>query len=70
MSEEIKELRVSNEAINDPEELRRRNLIGPDALPYQSHLGHVYETGTFAANMARLQDMLDWDGFPARREES
>ena len=50
------------------DELRRRNLILPDALPYQSHLGHVYETGTFAANMARLQDMLDWDGFPARRE--
>jgi carbon-monoxide dehydrogenase large subunit len=48
------------------DELRRRNLIPPDALPYQSHLGHVYETGTFAANMARLQDMLDWNGFPAR----
>jgi len=48
------------------DELRRRNLIPPDALPYQSHLGHVYETGTFAANMARLQDMLDWDGFSAR----
>ncbi|MBT3883922.1 MAG: xanthine dehydrogenase family protein molybdopterin-binding subunit [Rhodospirillaceae bacterium] len=50
------------------DELRRRNLIAPDALPYQSHLGHVYETGTFAANMARLQDMLDWNGFALRRD--
>ena len=48
-------------------ELRRRNLIAPERLPYRSALGHTYDSGTFADNMARIAKMLDWEGFPARR---
>jgi aerobic carbon-monoxide dehydrogenase large subunit len=49
-------------------ELRRRNIIPASALPYQSPLGHRYDSGAFAENMASVLRLIDWDGFPARRE--
>jgi carbon-monoxide dehydrogenase large subunit len=48
-------------------ELRRRNIIAETALPYQSPLGHRYDTGAFAANMEAALKLVDWAGFPARR---
>ncbi|MQX37100.1 xanthine dehydrogenase family protein molybdopterin-binding subunit [Roseospira navarrensis] len=52
------------------DEIRRRNLIGPDALPHTTALGHVYDSGDFAGLMARAMARADWTGFPARRAES
>jgi aerobic carbon-monoxide dehydrogenase large subunit len=49
----------------DRAEIRRRNLI--EKLPYQSPLGHRYDTGAFAANMATALRAVDWSGFAARR---
>jgi len=49
----------------DRAELRRRNLIA--ALPYQSPLGHRYDTGAFGENMAKALRLADWPGFAARR---
>ena len=49
------------------DELRRRNIIPTASLPYQSPLGHRYDTGAFADNMASMLTMVDWTGFPARR---
>ena len=49
----------------DRAELRRRNLIA--GLPYQSPLGHRYDTGAFAANMEKALRLADWPGFAARR---
>jgi aerobic carbon-monoxide dehydrogenase large subunit len=46
--------------------LRRRNLIA--RLPYQSPLGHRYDSGDFSGNLAAALKLVDWDGFPARRE--
>ncbi len=51
----------------DRADLRRRNLIAAQALPYQSPLGHRYDTGAFAENMEKALRLVDWDGFPARR---
>jgi aerobic carbon-monoxide dehydrogenase large subunit len=48
-------------------ELRRRNIIPETALPYQSPLGHRYDTGAFAENMEAVLKLVDWAGFPARR---
>jgi carbon-monoxide dehydrogenase large subunit len=50
----------------DRAELRRRNLIAQ--LPYQSPLGHRYDSGDFAGNLASALRLVDWDGFTARRE--
>jgi carbon-monoxide dehydrogenase large subunit len=49
-------------------ELRRRNLI--KRLPYQSPLGHRYDSGEFADNLAAALRLIGWDEFPERRREA
>jgi aerobic carbon-monoxide dehydrogenase large subunit len=51
----------------DRVELRRRNLIEADQLPYRSAMGLTYDSGDFVQNMQRVLDQADWAGFPARR---
>jgi carbon-monoxide dehydrogenase large subunit len=54
----------------DRVEIRRRNLIAPEAMPYRTATGFVYDTGEFAATMDRCLDLADWKGFDARRAAS
>jgi carbon-monoxide dehydrogenase large subunit len=49
-------------------ELRRRNLIKPQAMPFKSPLGPVYDCGEFGKNMEMALAAADWAGFAARRE--
>ena len=49
-----------------PDALRRRNFIKPKAMPYATATGKVYDSGDFAAHMARAQALADWDGFKKR----
>lgn len=51
-------------------ELRRRNLIAQDRLPYANPVGLTYECGAFHENMATAQRLADWEGFSGRRAES
>jgi carbon-monoxide dehydrogenase large subunit len=53
-----------------PEELRRRNFIKPEAMPYQTPLGLNYDSGEFARNMDQALAAADFAGFPGRRAES
>ena len=54
----------------DRVELRRRNHIQPDQMPYSAPSGMVYDSGDFPAILDWALGMADWDGFPARRAES
>ena len=54
----------------DPAELRRRNLIPPDAMPFKTGLTFTYDSGEFAKNMDMALELADADGFPARRREA
>ncbi len=54
----------------DPAELRRRNFIPPEAMPYKTANGTTYDCGEFAAVMEQALALADWAGFPARREQS
>src|SRR5271168_1495621 len=54
----------------DPAELRKKNLIRPDAYPYETRTGWIYDTGNYAAAMAKCQTLADWDGYAARRARS
>jgi aerobic carbon-monoxide dehydrogenase large subunit len=49
------------------QELRRRNFITPEAMPYQTALGLNYDSGEFAGNMDQALAAADVAGFPARR---
>jgi len=54
----------------DPVELRRRNTIPADAMPYKTALTFTYDSGDFAKNLEDCARLADYDGFPARRAES
>jgi carbon-monoxide dehydrogenase large subunit len=51
----------------DPVELRRRNLIRPDQLPYTNAMGTTYDSGEFEANMEAAMVLADWSNHEARR---
>lgn len=54
----------------DPAELRRRNLVQPDAMPYTSAMGEVYDTGNFPKMLENVLLAADWTGFAARQAEA
>jgi len=53
-----------------PEEIRRRNFIRPDQLPYETVTGRLYDTGDFAGHMERALEKADAAGFEERLAES
>src|SRR3954452_17147723 len=54
----------------DPVELRRRNHIRPEDMPYKSPNGTTYDSGDFTNLLNKTLALADWDGFPSRKEES
>jgi len=52
------------------QELRRRNFIEPEAMPFQTPLGLNYDSGEFARNMDQALAAADLAGFPGRRAEA
>jgi carbon-monoxide dehydrogenase large subunit len=51
-------------------ELRRRNLIGADEMPYKAANGVVYDSADFPAVLDAALVCADWSGFGARRAAS
>jgi carbon-monoxide dehydrogenase large subunit len=54
----------------DRVELRRRNHIPPQAMPYKAPNGTTYDSGDFTNLLNQALALADWDGFPARKAES
>jgi carbon-monoxide dehydrogenase large subunit len=54
----------------DPAELRRRNLIAPEAMPYKNAMAQIYDSGRFEQILDRGLALADWNGFAARRAAS
>ena len=61
---------AARETGRDPVELRRRNAIAPDEMPFAAPSGQTYDSGEFEAVLDRTLDLADWRGFEARRTES
>jgi len=53
-----------------PDALRKKNFIKSKAMPYTTPTGRTYDTGEFAAHMARAQEVADWKGFSRRHAEA
>jgi carbon-monoxide dehydrogenase large subunit len=51
-------------------DIRRRNMVRLDMLPYRSPMGLTYDSGDFIGNMARALELADWAGFAERRAQS
>src|SRR6202008_4831320 len=54
----------------DPAELRRRNFIPPEAMPYKTALVFTYDCGEFEKSLDIALEMSDYAGFEARRQEA
>ena len=54
----------------DPVELRRRNHVQPDQIPYKAPSGSNYDSGNFPAILDKALELADWSGFEARKAES
>jgi carbon-monoxide dehydrogenase large subunit len=54
----------------DRVELRRRNHIQPEQIPYAAPSGMKYDSGDFPTLLDRALEAADWDGFAARRRDS
>jgi carbon-monoxide dehydrogenase large subunit len=52
------------------DEIRRRNFIRPEALPYKNQIGMVIDSGHFQETMEKSLAKADWSGFPKRRDEA
>ena len=51
----------------DPVELRKRNFIPPDAMPYTNAVGLTYDNGEYDRGMDVALELADWNGFAERR---
>ncbi|MET4701595.1 carbon-monoxide dehydrogenase large subunit [Constrictibacter sp. MBR-5] len=51
-------------------EIRRRNFIRPDQLPWKNPVGMVIHSGEFENTMDLALQRADWAGFEARRQEA
>ena len=54
----------------DPVELRRKNFITPEQMPFMSAAGELYDTGEFARVMDTCLQKADWAGIGKRRAQA
>ena len=52
----------------DPAEIRRRNFIPPDAMPYRLAVDETYDSGEFEAVMDKCIALSDYHGASARKD--
>ena len=50
-----------------PAEIRRRNFITSEAMPYSTALGATYDSGEFQKNLEDALEMSGWNNFDSRR---
>ncbi len=54
----------------DPAEIRKRNMIRPEQMPYTNPMGQTYDSGKFESVQTQALALADWTGFDARAAES
>ncbi|MCG8542875.1 MAG: xanthine dehydrogenase family protein molybdopterin-binding subunit, partial [Alphaproteobacteria bacterium] len=54
----------------DPAEIRRRNMIAPDAMPYKTPLTFTYDCGEFETVLDKTLEKAGYAGFAERRAQS
>jgi carbon-monoxide dehydrogenase large subunit len=54
----------------DPAELRKRNMIRPEQMPYTNPMGQTYDSGKFESVQTQALALADWAGFEARAAAS
>ena len=61
---------AANELGLDPSELRSRNLVQPEQIPYQTPTGLVFDSGDFPAHFKKALERAQYFSFKERQQES
>ena len=61
---------AARELGRDSVELRQRNIVAAEAMPYKNALGLTYDSGDFPKGMEEALALADYKNFAARRLES
>jgi CO/xanthine dehydrogenase Mo-binding subunit len=61
---------VAHELGLDPVEVRKRNYIRAEEMPYTTPNGCVYDSGDYAAMLDKALALIGWDGIEQRRAEA
>ncbi len=62
--------RAARELGLDRAEIRRRNLVPREAMPYKTPIGPIYDCGDFPRILARALEISRYPAFAMRREEA
>jgi len=54
----------------DPADLRRRNLVQPQQMPYSNPMGQTYDVGQFEKMLDQALALGDWQGYAKRQADS
>ncbi len=54
----------------DPAEIRQKNSVTPDQMPWTNALGFTYDVGDFPGNMEKALKAIDYENFETRRAEA
>ena len=59
------------EALNmDPAEVRRRNLIPAEAMPYTTPTGGIYDSGDYPTGLQKVLELSDYENLKRERDEA
>ena len=58
---------IARDLALDPAEIRRRNLVPADQMPWTSPTGNVYDSGSYHGSLARLLQTAGYDGLRAEQ---
>ena len=61
--------RIAHDLGLDPADVRRRNLIAPDAFPYQTLAGGQYDSGNYQAALEEVLELGNYAGWRAKQQE-
>jgi CO/xanthine dehydrogenase Mo-binding subunit len=61
---------VAHELGLDPIEVRKRNYVTADDMPYETPNGCIYDSGDYEKMLDVALDLIGWDGIEAKREEA
>ncbi len=54
----------------DPSEVRRRNMVRADQMPFENRLGWVYDSGDYVSALERALEMVGYGDVGSQREEA
>jgi CO/xanthine dehydrogenase Mo-binding subunit len=61
---------VARELGLDPVEVRKKNYIRAEDMPYETPNGCVYDSGDYARMLDLALELIDWDSMPGRKAEA